>query len=411
MKFPLMVAIRQELAREPLEDPRVALGAGLDAAAPGWRPAEGGRVAIAVGSRKIERLVELVELLADRLGAAGCRPFIIPAMGSHGGATAEGQERVLGSLGVSEETTGAPVESSMEVIALGETPGGAAAFIDRMAMESDAIVVINRVGPHTGYSGPVQSGVVKMLAVGLGKAAGAGSLHRHGFASGHLIGEMADLLLEKAPPVLAVALVEDGTRRLSRLEVLAGVDIRRREPGLLEAAVSMWPGIPLDAADLLIVEELGKDISGVGMDPLVTGRGKTVPEGARFAAKRLVALSLTPGSLGNATGVGHADIITERLLRAIDFEVMRKNVMTSGALERARIPLAAGSDRDAVSMALESLGCSSPREAKVVRIKNTRELSEFQASIPLALELKDREGITVGAEASEMAFDSRGTIR
>jgi hypothetical protein len=299
----------------------------------------------------------------------------------------------------------------MEVIALGETRGGAAAFIDRLAMESDAIVVINRVGPHTGYSGPVQSGVVKMLAVGLGKAAGARSLHRHGFASGHLIGEMADLLLEKAPPVLAVALVEDGTRRLSRLEVLAGVDTRRREPGLLEAAVSMWPGIPLDSADLLIVEEMGKDISGVGMDPLVTGRGKAFPFGGRFAAKRLVALSLTPGSLGNATGVGHADIITERLLRAIDFEVMRKNVITSGALERARIPLSASSDRDAVSLALESLGCSSPREAKVVRIKNTRELSEFQASIALALELKDKEGITVGAEASEMAFDSRGTIR
>lgn len=406
-----MVPVRQELSRAPLADPAGALGIGLAAAGLPGRAA-GGRVAVAVGSRGIDSLVAILGLLAERLSRAGCAPFVVPAMGSHGGATAGGQERLLGFLGISARTVGMPVESSMDVVPLGETPGGALAYVNRLAFESDAIVVVNRVGPHTGYSGPVQSGVVKMTAVGLGSEAGAVALHRHGFGAAHLIGEVADLVLEKAPPVYAVAVVEDGARKLSRLEVMAGGEIRRREPELLEAALSMWPGLPLEEADVLVVDEMGKDISGTGMDPRVTGRGKELPPGEKppFTAKRLVALSLTPGSAGNATGVGHADVITERLLREVDREVTRRNVSASGAANRAEIPGVAPTDRDAVSAALESLGID-PAEARVVRIKNTAELSRFQVSEALAREIEGRRGVTVSGPAREMEFDREGGDR
>ena len=411
MRFPRMVRVRQQLASESLEDLPAALEQALGEAGFERLFAPGQSVAVGVGSRNINRLVELVAGLVGKLKGSGCTPFIVPAMGSHGGATAEGQVRVLAGLGVTGESVGAPVISSMDTVSLGVTHGGTEVFMDRVAMESDAIILANRVAPHTGYSGSVQSGLCKMLAVGLGKRDGAVSLHRHGFGAAHLIGEMADLVLEKVPVVMGVALIEDGEKRLSRIEALAPEEIRIREPELLQAAISLYPRIPLESADLLIVDEIGKDISGIGMDPLVTGRGKdTDPEeDATFSAGRIVALKLTEGSGGNATGIGHADVTTRRLVDSINREVTRQNVQTSGALDRARIPRVAGSDMEAVEMALESLEESSPDTVRVVRIKNTRELAELQVSSALVLELKGREGVEAGEER-DMEFDSDGSI-
>ncbi|MBK5093482.1 MAG: DUF362 domain-containing protein, partial [Actinobacteria bacterium] len=240
---------------------------------------------------------------------------------------------------------------------------------------------------------------------------GAASLHRHGFGASHLIGEMADLVLEKAPVVLGIALVEDGEKRLSRIEALRPREFRLRDTELLQAAIPLYPRIPLESADLLIVDEIGKDISGIGMDPLVTGRGKDADpeEGATFSARRLVALRLTEGSGGNATGIGYADVTTEKLVASMDREVTRQNVLASGALDRVRIPRVAGSDREAVEMALEGLGEYSPDNVRVVRIKNTRALAELQVSSALVPELKGREGIEAGGER-DMEFDSDGSI-
>jgi len=411
MDFPPMVNITQTLVKQTISDPGGALDRELNRSGVLGGLA-GRRVAVAVGSRNIDRLVEVLSRLVERLDDVGSSPFIVPAMGSHGNATAEGQEGILRAMGIDEERIGAPVVSSMETVPLGRTPGGSDAFMDSNALDADAIIVVNRVAPHTGYSGRVQSGVVKMLAVGLGKADGAVALHRHGFSSGHLIGEAADLAIDVAPPVTAVALVEDGTKSLSRLEVLRGDEIRSGEPVLLALACSMWPRIPVREADILIVDEMGKDISGTGMDPLVTGRGKDLPSGEThsFKARCVVALALTPGSGGNATGVGHADIITEKLYQEIDFQVTQRNVITSGALHRARIPIVAGSDREAVSMALSSLGGVSPEEARVVRIRNTRNLDEIQLSTALTQELKAGEAGTVVGEAAELGFDEEGNI-
>ncbi len=411
MEFPRLVTVRQTLHSDPLADPAGRVDSGLEALdLPGELPS-GSRVAVAVGSRNIDGLDAVVSRLIERLFEAGCSPFVVPAMGSHGGATAGGQVAVLRSLGVDWQRLGAPIVSSMQAVMLGTTPGGVEAYIDRNALESDAIIVVNRVAPHTGYSGDVQSGVVKMLAVGLGKDVGAAALHKHGFASGHLIGEVADLVIEKAPVLAAVALVEDGTKKISRVEVLHRGDMRACEPGLLGLARSMWPRIPVKSADVLIVDEIGKDISGTGMDPLVTGRGKNLPPGEShvFTTTCLVALSLTPGSGGNATGVGHADIISTRLFEGIDHEVTRRNVMTSGALERARIPLVAGSDREALRMALERVEGGAAATPGIVRIRNTRNLEEIQVSTTLLPEAMGVEGMTVGPER-ELAFDRDGKI-
>lgn len=409
VEIPRMLKVRQKLEADALADPASTLRellAGRGFAVP---LEAGSRVAIAVGSRGIDRLAELVCAVVDAVKDAGGEPFIVPAMGSHGGATEEGQVAVLVSLGVTWEQVGAPVFPAMETVSLGASPSGVEAFMARTALEADAVVVLNRVGLHTGYSGPVQSGLVKMIAVGLGKVEGARSLHRHGFSAGHLIGEVADLAISKAPPITGVAVVEDAERRVCRLALLPGPGIRSEEPALLELARGMCPRIPVAGADILIVDEMGKDISGIGMDPFVIGRGKDTEEPTAFSARRLVVLRLSEASGGNATGIGVADITTRRLAEAMDRAVTYRNVLTSGALHRARLPLVADTEREALRMAAESLGDVDASGLRVVRIRNTRRLEELQVSEPLTSELEGRPGIELG-NPEAMRFTGDGDI-
>lgn len=412
MDFPRMVDIIQEIETSPLADPLAELERGLEREAFSGVFAQGRRVAIAVGSRNIPGIREMVSLVAARVKEAGGSPSIVPAMGSHGGATAEGQERVLESLGITGESTGAPVVSKPDVVCLGETPGGASVYIDRFALEADALVLINRVAPHTGYSGPVQSGLQKMAAAGLGKWDGARSLHRHGFEAAHLISEMAGLVLGALPGVMGIALVEDGRKEISGVHVLDGSEIKEREPELLARAIDNFPGIPLGDVDILVVDEIGKDISGAGMDPMVTGRGKTFEEGEapRFSSHRIVALGLSEASLGNANGIGHADITTEKFFRSTDWEVTYRNAVTSGQLYRVKIPIIAQNARMALTLALESLGGVNPVEARIVRIRNTRELHGMQVSTALEKELGSNPMVSVLPGGWEMSFDENGEL-
>jgi len=411
MEYPLMIKIEQELVSRPLHDLETALDSCMESLDL-EHTFKGPRIAVAVGSRSIDRIAQVVTGVAGRLKKAGFEPFIVPAMGSHGGATPKGQQAILERLGVTGDASGVPIEPSMETSCLGTTRSGADVFTARCVLEAHGIIAINRVGLHTGFSGPVQSGVVKMLAVGLGKAEGARALHEHGFGAGHRIGEVADVVLSKAPPVCAIAVMEDGTRKLSELHALAGSNIRKEEPGLLDRAASMWPGIPLREADLLIVEEIGKDISGIGMDPHVTGRGKDIPRGDAppFTARRLVVLRLTPASGGNATGIGHADITTQAFLDATDRTVTYKNVLTSGALYRARVPLVAATERQAIEMALASLGGIEPERAAIVRIRNTRQLEELDVSAVLLPLLETAEGIRVKSGGKRLSFGPEGDL-
>ena len=399
MDLPKMIRVRVELESRALEDPAIHLSRALEESAAWGSAAPRARVVITAGSRGIDRIPEIIGELVSSAKAANLSPVLVPAMGSHGGASPEGQLSVLRSLGITTESCGAPIEASMETVRLGVTASGVEVFMARAAVEADMVVAVNRVALHTGYSGPVQSGLLKMLAVGLGKEDGARSLHAHGFGAGSLIAEMAQVAMEKAPVSFGVALLEDANKKLSHVEVIDTRSIASREPELLDMARSMSAGLPVSRADVLIVDEMGKEISGVGMDPHVTGRGKDLPPGEspRFVATRLVVLSLSESSGGNATGVGHADVTTMR------------NVRTSGALHRARLPIAAAGDREAIEMALRGAGSPMPEEARVVRIKNTARLDEIWVSGAVARELEGAAGIFLFEEAP-FSFDDEGNI-
>ncbi|MBN2168268.1 MAG: DUF2088 domain-containing protein [Actinobacteria bacterium] len=412
MDFPRMVDIVQEIETSPLVDPEEELEADLSRDVFSGLFMPGRRTAIAVGSRRISGLVEVLSYIVSRVKKSGGTPFIVPAMGSHGGATPEGQVKVLESLGVTEETTGAPIISSPEVECLGETPGGATVYVDKNALQADALIVVNRVAPHSGYSGPVQSGLQKMIAAGLGKWEGARSLHKQGFEAAHLIGEMADLVLSNISEVMGVAMIEDGRKNLSDIEALYGGEIKEREHELLALARSMYPGIPVEEADILVVDEIGKDISGAGMDPMITGRGKifSTDEAVSFSAKRIVVLNLSEGSLGNANGIGHADITTRELYESTDWESTYRNAVISGQLYRVRIPVIAETDKKALSLALESLGGKHPDEVRLVRIKNTRELHSMQVSTAIENELQENPRVSVYPGGKALSFSEEGEL-
>jgi hypothetical protein len=410
VELPLMYRVRQDLPGFPLgEETKPVLESEIEMVGFGAKRA-GATVAVAVGSRGIDNRVEVVAGLVEALVARGLKPYIVPAMGSHGGATARGQECVLRELGISPQTVGAPIVPSMETVELGVSPGGAEVHFSAAAMEADVVVAVNRIAPHTVYAGLLQSGLAKMLAVGLGKEKGARSIHRHGFGAGHLIGEAAEVVTSGIE-VLGIGLIEDGLHRLAKITALPGEEITEKEPGLLDLAKGLWPTLPFGEIDILIVDEMGKDISGVGMDPYVTGRGKEFPpEGPQVQTKKLVALGLTGASGGNATGVGLADIISSRLYRSVDSDVTNRNVEVSGETEKARIPVVAENDRRAIEKAIESVGVEDPEELRVVRLENTRSLGEYQVSGGALGEMHGLAGLEVSGLPELLKFDAGGTI-
>ncbi len=411
MDIPRVVRVRQRLDKRAIEDPEARLATLLESGRSWGSLPQGTRVAIAVGSRGIDRIGLLAAALVRSAREAGLEPFIVPAMGSHGGATPAGQLSILASLGIDETSCGARLDASMAVRKVGATAGGVEVFTSAAALDADAIVVVNRVAPHTGFSGPVQSGLRKMMAVGLGKVEGALSLHARGFSAGHVISEMADVVLGCAPVAFGVALVEDAVGRLAEIEVVRAAEFAARERELLELAGSLKASIPLSHAHVLVVHTIGKDISGIGMDPHVTGRGKDFAKGEEpsFHADRVVALRLSEGSLGNATGIGHADHTTERLLKEMDREVTERNVRTSGALHRAVPPPAAPSERQAVEAALEAAGSPSAIEARLVVIRSTADREAVLVTPALARELEGLDGVEL-SEEEELDFDDRGDL-
>jgi protein-S-isoprenylcysteine O-methyltransferase Ste14 len=397
MSLPAMYLVRQEFARPRVTDVAEAVRSQLRrpeilATLAGKR-----RVAVAVGSRGIAGLQALVGALITGLREAGVDPFIVPSMGSHGGATAEGQVQVLAHLGITESSVDAPIRSSMEVVEVGEvvSPSGAAVpvFMDAVARtEADCVVPVNRIKPHTGFRGPVESGLCKMLTIGLGKHEGARTLHRRGY------GAFDPLILEAGCAVLAtghvafgLATVENAYEEPALVEAIPASGIVEREKALLEEARRLMPSLPLPTIDVLVVERFGKNISGVGMDPNVTGRGEDglpLPGYAGPDISRVVVLDLTPETEGNANGIGLADLTTERLLEAMDRTVTWTNTLTAGSLACGRIPIALPTDEEAIGTALATVPGVDPKEASLVRIKDTLHLSEFAVSESLTGQLE-----------------------
>jgi hypothetical protein len=399
---------------EPI-DIRATVDAELQPLLATLRP--GMRIALGVGSRGIDRLAEVVAACVTTLRAAGAHPFIVPAMGSHGGATGPGQEHILRELGVTPETVGAAVMSSMDTVRVGSVEPGLDIFVDRHAWSADATLVINRVKSHTSFTGEIESGLAKMLAIGLGKQRGAEELHRLGPL--HLesrIRSVARHLVDPMPMVGGLALVEDGAKKLRLVRFVPPTGIGAAEEAeLLSYARQLEARLPVSPIDVLIVDAMGKDRSGTGMDTNVIGRrmvrGSTDP--THPVITNVVALSLTAGSAGNAVGLGLADFVPQRLMTEVDLTATYANALTAGlqGVQRAQIPITLATDRDAVAAAILTAGTADPARARVVRIRDTLRLDELMVSHSL-LEECQQAGYTRVPQPSGPAslFTAEGQV-
>jgi hypothetical protein len=306
---------------------------------------------------------------------------VVPSMGSHGGATIEGQLGVLAQNGITEETIGAPIRATMDAVELGRLADGTCVFMDAIARGADGVVVINRIKPHTLFRGKVESGLAKLLVAGLGNAQGVEALHRSPSPLGEMIANGVELVTQKAPFSFGVALLENGYGELAHVEAIAAEDLLAREAALLVRSRELLPRLLFDELDVLVLEHIGKDISGQGLDPNVTGRNsRCVHVGEGPAIEKLVALALSPKSHGNATGMGQLDVICAELLREVDFAATYKNVITATLPDLAALPMVAQSRADAVAIAVQTAKRRSAETVRLVYAKSTKQLSELWVS-------------------------------
>ncbi|HWI66201.1 MAG TPA: hypothetical protein VNT75_30585 [Symbiobacteriaceae bacterium] len=386
-RFPRWALVHYEMdpteVTDVAEEVRKAFAAAPDVIKPGHR------VCLTGGSRGIDRIDLVLKAAVAEVKARGAVPFIIPAMGSHGGATAEGQLEVLESYGITPETMGCEIRSSMETVELGQVEEGVPVFMDKTAYEgADVIIPINRVKPHTDFHGPVESGLMKMIAIGLGKQKGADTFHGQGFAVFHrLIPAVGRYTLSKVNIPFGLALVENAHARLSFIEAVPADRMWEREQELLRIARDRMARLPVAAVDVLVLDYIGKDISGLGMDSNVVGRYYTGPTGMGPDVQRIVVRDLTPATEGNAVGIGMADVVLSQAVTKMDQHKTYMNCITAKTPEGARVALTVDTDREALAVALACCLKVRPADAKVIRLKDTKHLERFYASESLLPEL------------------------
>ena len=407
MKLPRMIRIRQRFEDDRIADPRARAqeaAAELLAGAP-IRP--GQTVAVTGSSRGIAHIADILAGAVAALKEAGLEPFVVPAMGSHGGGTAERQLNVLHHYGVTDDYVGCPVRSQIEAVQVGTTPEGIPLRIDKLAAGADHILLVNRVKPHTHLIGPSESGCAKILLIGLGKPAGAASYHRafarHGFA--HVFQSAVPMLLERLSVLGGLAIVENALDETCRIEPLRGGEILDREPPLLEEAKRRMPKIPVDDMHILIIDEMGKNISGTGMDPNVMGRDRPGPR-----SEVIFVRDLTPASEGNASGIGLADVTVKRLTGKMDWKATFLNCATALHPHLARVPYAFDTDREALEAALGTISVTSPDETRVVWIRSTLALAELEVSEPLLPALAPRPDLELLGAPHPIAFRPDGSL-
>ncbi|MDR7523115.1 MAG: DUF2088 domain-containing protein [Armatimonadota bacterium] len=395
-----MRVVRYRFPRPRVPDPARAVAdalASLDLSA----RVRGRRIAMTAGSRGIANIATVLEVAAAVLRDLGAQPVVVAAMGSHGGGTREGQRRVLAHLGITEESIGAPVSTGTESVVVGRTPDGLAAFCDATAASCDGILVVNRIKPHTAFAEPFGSGLMKMLAVGLGHVEGAAQVHRLGPARlPEAIRAIAQVHLDAGTVVGGVAILENACGDTARVEAVAPVDLIGRELELFKEARLLLPRLPVDELDVLVVDEMGKVYAGTGMDTTVIGRYRIpgLPEPSAPRIQRIVVLRLSPRSEGNAQGIGLADLTTQRLVDAMDRRATYLNTVTSTFLSRGFIPITLPSDREAIATALDTLGLDDPRRARLIRIPNTAHLERLLASETVVEGIRGQDGVEVGPE-------------
>jgi hypothetical protein len=406
--LPRMYRIEQEFSSPEIADVPSAVRAELYRLDLARTIHKGDTVAVSAGSRGIADISIVLKTTVEALRGTGAKPFIVPAMGSHGSGTAQGQAETLRRVGVTEETTGCPIRSSVETVKIGTTDLGFPLLLDRHAASADHIAVINRIKPHTRFTAPVESGLVKMCLLGLGKPEGARILHRaidqHSWQD----------VYERAFPLFSagtrlrfgLAIIENAHKKIAMVSAIEPGEFLTKEPKLLAQARSMMAFIPVSNIDLLIVDEMGKDLSGTGMDTNVTGRKEGLASISRFIFVR----DLTDKSGGNALGIGLADFTTKRLVGKIDFNVLFTNALTAYRTDACKIPMSFGSDRDAIRTAAYMAGAHEPKTFRIVRIRNTLDLEQIYVSEAFIDEIKGNVCLKIMSGPSAINFDDAGNL-
>lgn len=409
--LPAVARIRQHFPATSLDNPAVALREAMNACPAIETLKPGMRIALTVGSRGLCELPLLVRTIVEELKARGAMPFIVPAMGSHGGATAEGQTALLAALGVTEHSAGCSIRSGMETVEIGRLPNGMSVRMDSLAMEADGILVFNRIKPHNAFRHDIESGLAKMLAIGLGNQSGADSCHAWGFAHiGSTLVDMARMKLERCPVLMGIATVENAYDRIARVVAVTPQELLEREAEELRFAKTNMPCLLVDPLDVLVVDQVGKEFSGGGMDANIIGTAASGIVMSDAAITRIAVLDVSEHSLGNANGIGLAAVITQRLYEKIDLVPMYANAITAKSLKSVAIPMIMPDDKLAVQAAVKT---STPKDlagTRLMRIPNTLHLGEAYISEALMAEAKNTPGIDVLGDARPMVFSAQGQL-
>jgi hypothetical protein len=416
MDFPHMMRIRQTFDDTALDDIPGEITKQLANLKLESSVKKGQTVAVACSSRGLANYGIIVKAVVSFLKHLKLDPFLIPAMGSHGAATAAGQKRVLEHLGIDEGDVAAPIRSSLEIVQIGETEDHIPVYLDKLASEADHIVLINRIKKHTEFEHEFESGLLKMMAIGLGKQEGAATYHEAMLTYGYpgVILAVARKVMQHANLLFGVGTVENGYGQTARIGVGLKENIEEMEKELLTSAKAYAPSLPFDEADIILIDEMGKEISGTGFDTKVVGRiglPLVTPEPERPKIKRIVVSDLTEGSEGNAVGVGIADIITQRLLDKIDMDALNMNTITGVCPEMGKIPLTVKNDYEAIEIAIKCVGLIPREKLKIIRIKNTSLLSEVEITEAYEDEISKRDDLEVVSPKREMEFDAAGNLR
>ena len=412
-RFPRIARVRQSFKQPEISNVPAEVAEVLRQSRIKSRIKPGGSVALTVGSRGIAGIDRIARAAVDAVREMGFRPFIVAAMGSHGGGTSDGQRALLAEFGVTEGSMGCPVRCEMDTVVLGTNSFGLPIVFDRNAFEADGIVLLNRIKPHTSFTGRYESGLLKMLTIGLGKREGAAQVHKLGLPGlKTLLPEVGSFLLERTPVALGIALLENAREHTARVVGVEPEDVLAVEPKLLDESRELMARLPFDQIDVLIVGELGKNYSGTGLDPNVIGRQRveTMPDLPRPVVTRLAVLDLSAETRGNALGIGLADLTTERVVREIDPKPMRVNSMTSNFLTRARVPMSLPTDRDVIAACLDTCWRIDPSEARMVIIPNTLELTTLWVTKPLADEVRAIGGLSFESDFGPLSFDDDGAL-
>ena len=373
----------------------------------------GQTIAIGCGSRGVANVAEVAKAVVSEVKALGGKPFIFPAMASHGAATAEGQKQVLEGYGITEEYVDCPLRATMETVIVETFEDGTEVHVDKYASEADGIVLINRIKVHTNFRGPIESGIIKMMTIGMGKISGATETHFHGFeAFAELLPKMAKIIMEKRPFLFGVGVVENAHEQIAQIETIAAESLFDREPQLLSRSKELMSRLLFDEIDVLIIDEIGKDISGSGCDPNITGRNnRDIPWSGSPEVQKIVLLDLTEKTHGNATGMGVADVITMKIYEKLDIRSTYANVITATYLDGACIPIIMNTEEEAIRLAVKTLRKIRPENARIVRIKNTLELTDIIVSEPMLTEVEAHPQMEASGTPSELPFDQEGNLR